>query len=31
VSLFEKLNDRSLSNSEILSAVFEILERVREQ
>ena len=28
VSLFEKLNDRSLKNSEILSAVFEIVDRV---
>jgi len=31
LSLFEKLNDCSISNSEILSAVFEIIDRVREQ
>ena len=28
MSLFEKLNDRSLKNSEILSAVFEIVDRM---
>ena len=31
VSLFERLNDHLLSNSEILSAMFEIIDRVREQ